>query len=221
MTLPPAPQAARLRRPSWRDTRLLIGVLLVLASVLVGARVLAAADDSVPVWAARVTLTPGTEVRPDLLTEVRVQLGSGAAGYLSAVSVIRPGFVVLRTVGAGELVPRSALGITAELNRRPVAVPVAGPVPAGVAPGGLVDLWVSVRDRSAGADSYAAPRRIVEAAEVASVSRQTGALAGADTASVELLLKVEQLPAVLDALANEAKTALVPLPGTAPVRDNR
>ena len=45
------PAALRGQRPAWRDPRLWIGIVLVAASVVVGARVLAAADDTVQVWA--------------------------------------------------------------------------------------------------------------------------------------------------------------------------
>src|SRR5687768_14738118 len=38
--VPPSPTARRLALPRWLDTRLVLGVLLVLVSVLVGARVL-------------------------------------------------------------------------------------------------------------------------------------------------------------------------------------
>ena len=46
----PAPAVRRLRSSRWRDPRLAVGVVLVAASVVVGARVLAAADDTVAVW---------------------------------------------------------------------------------------------------------------------------------------------------------------------------
>jgi len=38
VTEPPAPTVARLHPPSWLDLRLVIGVLMVLVAVLVGAR---------------------------------------------------------------------------------------------------------------------------------------------------------------------------------------
>ena len=44
----PRPTAARLRQPAWRDTRLVVGVVLVLLSMAIGAKVVAAADDTVP-----------------------------------------------------------------------------------------------------------------------------------------------------------------------------
>ncbi len=49
---PAAPVARRVRPPRWLDLRLVLGVLLVLGSVLLGARVVGAADATVPVWAA-------------------------------------------------------------------------------------------------------------------------------------------------------------------------
>ncbi len=52
MTDLPTPVASRLRAPSWRDSRLLVGVLLVVLSVVLGAVVVARADDRVPVYAA-------------------------------------------------------------------------------------------------------------------------------------------------------------------------
>ena len=76
--------AARLRRPSWRDSRLLVGVLIVLVSVVVGTRVMALADDTVPVFAATATLPSGHALGAADVRVVRVHLGAGAAPYLSA-----------------------------------------------------------------------------------------------------------------------------------------
>src|SRR3712207_7134950 len=45
------PSPRRVRPPRWLDLRLVLGVLLVLGSVLLGARVVGAADATVPVWA--------------------------------------------------------------------------------------------------------------------------------------------------------------------------
>lgn len=44
--VPTSPAARRLASPRWLDGRLVLGVLLVLASVLVGARLLSSADRS-------------------------------------------------------------------------------------------------------------------------------------------------------------------------------
>ena len=170
----PEPRAARLQRPSWRDTRLLVGVLLVAAAVAIGARVVAAADDTVGVYAATATLPAGSDVRADDLRVVRVRLGSGTAGYLSAAAALPSRAVLLRTVGAGELVPSSAVGDAAALERRPVSIPVEGASPAGLAPGSLVDVWVSARERQRSSSGYRPPERLAERAEVLEVSTGEG-----------------------------------------------
>src|SRR5215212_1297002 len=96
-----APAARRVRAPRWLDLRLVLGVLLVLASVLLGARVVGAADATVPVWSVTGDLAAGTVLTPDDLTAVDVRLDGTARGYLSA-SVDPAGRTLARSVGTGE-----------------------------------------------------------------------------------------------------------------------
>ena len=63
----PAPTATRLTRARWLDARLLIGLLLVLLSVVIGAKVVADADQRVQVWSVTHDLgadTPADRRRP-------------------------------------------------------------------------------------------------------------------------------------------------------------
>ena len=105
----PEPSAKRLQRLSWRDAQLLVGVVLVLLGAAVGARIIASADDTVPMYAASTVIRPG-----DRLTERQPAAGRRPAG--------RPG--VLLPLGArgcprhsciayildGELVPACSGG---------------------------------------------------------------------------------------------------------------
>src|SRR6185312_17452878 len=77
----PRPTAARLQRPSWRDARLVVGVVLVLLAMTGGAVVVAAADDTTPVYAAAGGLVPGQAVRQSDVRRVDVRLGSDGAAY--------------------------------------------------------------------------------------------------------------------------------------------
>ena len=142
---PPASRpatAARLRAPSWRDPRLLVGLLLVLTSVLLGARVVAAASSTTPVWAAARTLVPGEEVTAEDLRRVDVHVDGGVGAALPA-GAPRPGGAGGRRAGvAGARGPQSSLGAAADLATRPVGLPVSGPVPSGLVAGALVDVWV-------------------------------------------------------------------------------
>ena len=139
------PAALRGHRPGWRDPRLWIGVLLVAASVVVGARVLAAADDTVQVWAAAGDLGAGQRVEADDLVAQRVRFADSAAlaGYFTVDDELPADLELTRSVASGELLPRGAVGAPQQTGL--VEVPLAVEpelVPPSVGPGDVVDVYV-------------------------------------------------------------------------------
>lgn len=150
-----APPATRAARPGWRDPRLWIGVALVAASVVVGARLVGGADDTIEVWAATADLAPGHPVVETDLTARRVRFDEDDAGrYLRVGHALPDGAVLARAVGAGELVPAAALG---EAGGGLQEVPVWAPydaVPGDLGAGAVVDVWVT--PRSGGPDEEGA-----------------------------------------------------------------
>ena len=146
MSDPPAsPRASRLAAPGWLDGRLVLGLLLVLVSVVVGARVLSSADRSTLVWAASKDLTAGTLLAEGDLEPVRVRLFESAAQYVGAGGQPPVGYVVRRGLGAGELLPEGALAAPEQdAELRLVTVPVeAGHYPPTLQDDQRVDLWVT------------------------------------------------------------------------------
>lgn len=143
---PESPPAAHPPGRTWKDPRLLVGVALVAGCVLLGARLLASADDTVAVWALRRDLATGSEVTTADLQRQDLRFGSRelAARYLPADLSVPDGMVVTREVAAGELLPRAALsrGDRGELLEVPVAVGSEA-VPATLRAGELVDVWVT------------------------------------------------------------------------------
>jgi hypothetical protein len=142
---PSAPPARRHHRPGWRDPRILVGVVIVAASVLLGVKVLAAADDTVGVWALRKDLPAGTRVDAGEVQRVQIRFDSREAAdrYLSSDEPLPSGSVLRRPVGQGELLPRKALaGGDQALVEVPVSVEV-DEVPATVTEGSVVDVWVT------------------------------------------------------------------------------
>ena len=146
MSDPPAsPRASRLATPGWLDGRLVLGLLLVLVSVVVGARVLSSADRSTLVWAASKDLTAGTLLADGDLEPVRVRLFESTAQYVGAGGQAPVGYVVRRGLGAGELLPQGALTAPEQgAGLRLVTVPVqAGHYPPTLRDDQRVDLWVT------------------------------------------------------------------------------
>jgi hypothetical protein len=138
------PAAQRVQRAGWRDPRLWVGVAIVAVSVVAGARLMASADDTVPVWVAADDLAAGAPVTPADLERHRVRFADGddLDGYYRA-SEPPPAGVLLRGVGDGELLPRTAVGPAAQ--RDTVQVPLAvdpQQVPPSVGRGSVVDVYV-------------------------------------------------------------------------------
>ena len=145
--LPPATPAARRLRPArWTEPRLLLGLALVLCSVAGVAAVVAAADDTVSVWVARSSLAPGMSVGSSDVERASVMLPSSDRYLSGAANPI--GAVVLRPVGAGELVPAASVAApSAAPARRLVTIPVERHhQPVGLARGEQVDVYLVERD---------------------------------------------------------------------------
>lgn len=139
------PPAVRAAAAGWRDPRLVVGVLIVAGCVLLGARVLAGADDTVAVWSVRTDLPAGSRISGDDLAAVHVRIGgSGAERYLLAETAPAPGSTLVRDVDAGELLPRSAVAASGAPAHLEVPLSVApDDVPGSVRPGAIVDVWVT------------------------------------------------------------------------------
>ena len=210
----PAPVAVRLRRPGWRDPRLLAGLALVAASVALGSWALRAAERTVPVYVARETTVPGAAIEAGALAVAEVRLGAvDLARYVRADEPLPAGAVALRVVEAGELLPASAVGSADDLALRPVSVPVSGQVPEVVRAGARVDLWFSPSTRAA-SDEPTVPAQLAAALTVAEVDRPQGAFAAGGTTTVHVLVPTDQLPDVLGALAADGRLDVVAVPGS-------
>jgi hypothetical protein len=203
-----SPPATRHVQRPWRDPRLVVGVLLVALSVVLGARLLAGADDSVAVWAARTGLRAGQPVGAADL--VRRQVGftdrSDADRYLSADRPVPAGTTLARDVGPGELLPRAALaGASAPAATEvPVAVD-ADAVPATVRAGSVVDVWVAPRaDGSATAPGGGTAQRVFDDVVVVSAPRSAPALGPSATRQVIVGVDGDQEAHLPEALARLA-----------------
>jgi hypothetical protein len=215
---PASPKANRLATPGWLDARLVLGVLLVLVSVVVGARVLSSADRSQTVWGAKHDLAPGAQLGADDLIRIRVRLfGDDTKRYISGRGPGPVGYLLRRGVGAGELLPFQALGKPGDdVQFRHVTVPVErGHLPPDLAEDSQVDVYVSP-ERKAGATPAApsdvAPRLVVRNVTVLQRPR-VSSFAGGGTSdeAVVLLVRPADVTLLLAAMS-EGRIDLVGVP---------
>ncbi|MCU1615063.1 MAG: hypothetical protein JWO98_2603 [Frankiales bacterium] len=211
------PVPRRVRPPRWLDLRLVLGVLLVLGSVLLGARVVSAADSTVPVWAAAGDLAVGTVLTDGDLVTVDVRLDGTAGAYLAAAA--KPaGRPLSRAVRKGELLPRTALEDPPSLVQ--LALPVqAGYVPPGLARGRLVDVYALDNSSTPGAGSSTGPppaagsgvRPVVTGVPVQAVSGRSAGVLSTPTTTVQVVVSVPsgRAPQVLAAVGGRSLVVVV------------
>ncbi len=138
-----SPKARRWRRSRWRDGRLAVGVLLMLVSVVIGARVIGGATESQQWLAVTRSVPAGHLLAAEDLRSVGAHLPSGAGGqYFTAEPAELIGRTVTRALASGELLPSAAVAATApEASRVLPLVVKAGRLPR-LQPGDRVDVYV-------------------------------------------------------------------------------
>jgi len=198
--------ATRLAKPSWKDPRLLLGILLVLSAVAAVVALVGSADKTVDMYVARDTLVVGQTVTADAFATVKVRLGDVDDKYFPAGAVISANAVAVRMVPKGELVPRSSIGGVDGLDRKPASVTVTEPLPKEVVVGSRVDVWVALPNDRNGFDK---PLLMLPGAEVAALNAESMALGSGKTTQLLVLVSDEQMPQILGAIANKAKVAVV------------
>lgn len=205
--------AARLRKPSWKDPRLLIGILMVLASVAGVVALVGSASKTVPMYVAKEALVVGQKVTADSFSIAQVQLGEVDGKYLDPHDVFDEHSVAVRMVPKGELVSRSSIGQMDALDRKPVSVTVDEPLPKEVIVGSYVDVWIALPDERNG---FQDPVLMLPGAEVAALNVAASSLGSGKNTQLMVLVTDSQMPKFLGAVANKAKVAVVWNPGAAP-----
>jgi len=199
-----APIAGRLRRPGWRDPRLLLGLLLIAVSVTAVTATVRAADETTPYYAARSTLTPGAIVTRDDVKVVRVRLEGGT--YVAPGD--EPwGKVVARVIGRDELLPAGALTAPDNFAARTIAVRTTLPLADGIDAGSVVDIYLTTDDDSPSTTVVA------RGLTVESVEHDDGSFSASTVETVYVVAARDEVEGLLDALASRGDISVVGLAG--------
>ncbi|MEO6604713.1 MAG: hypothetical protein ABIN55_03795, partial [Aeromicrobium sp.] len=159
---------------------LLIGILLVLGSTILGARLVAAGDDTVQFWALDRAVAPGDPVTADDMVAVRVHLSSKVSdNYVRADEEFSAPLDSLEwgeSGATGSLVERTALVPKEAAGRSQLPLSVAsGASPADLARGDLVDVWVGP---GPGDESDDKAVRVLEAVRIVETGDESASVSG-------------------------------------------
>jgi hypothetical protein len=213
--VPDTPTLMRLRRPRWKDPRLLVGVLLVLLSIVLGAGVVSRMAATTTVLVARGDVVIGDPLDVDAFTTAEVRLGERTGQYADGPGRIPQGATAQRTVAAGELLPLSAIGQGGQADLRPVVIPVDRSVAESVATGRTVELWHTADPGSgAAAGGTGASETVAELLVPDAVVHgvQDGSSLGMRSVGVEVLVPQDRLAGVLEAIARDDRLDVIGVP---------
>ncbi len=139
----PSPSPRRVSKPGWLDLRLVLGVLLVLAAVLIGAKVIQSARHTDKVLAVTHDLAAGTTLQAgDLqLADVALPDSVRRSGVYLADRDKAIGKVLARPLAQGELLPAAVLASAPARTR--ISVPLAADAAPKLSRGQRIVLWLS------------------------------------------------------------------------------
>lgn len=196
------------KRRFWFDPRFAIGIAMVIVSVVGVSILVATADRTEAVYSAGSALSVGDRVHPDDLVLTRVRLGGVGERYLAPGDLPGNGFVITRSVAAGELLPASAVGDASGLTVSSMVIDTRARLAQAIDSGAVVDVWAA-REGEDGV--FGPPGVLVPSAVVVRVLESDGLMSSDAAASVEILVPKERIARVLEALANSDSLSLVPL----------
>ena len=204
----PSPAAARFAPPRWLSPRTVVGLLIVLVSVVAGVQVVSAADKTVQVLVATADLVPGQPLATDMVELQRVKLDHGLDNYIAGE--VGSGYVMVRPVERGELLPRAAISAAADApDTRYVTVPLDGSeLPPGIGAGDVVDVWLTPLD-----DGKPATLLLTAVSVTAASSGGGGLTDTSRQAQVTLAVTGEELQDVTAQLVAAARAGRVYLAG--------
>jgi hypothetical protein len=200
-----------LSSPRRLDLRLIIGVVIVIATALAGFALVSAADNTTSVYTAAKSLSPGHVIKDSDLVLTDVKLGKSSSAYLDAKGLTQ-GAVVTKAVAAGELVPLSAVGTAKQVATTNVVVQLDLPLSSDAVVGSNVDVWASM---AAGQGVFGPPAVIISGAQIAHISEATGLAASTGGVRVEIVVPQSKVAALLESQANGDAISLVPSRGKA------
>lgn len=200
-------KAPRFSLPRFRDPRVLVGVVLVIASLLGTWAIVTRVANTVIVWAASKPLVSGSTIDEDSLTPVEVRLPDSEERYVRTDQSSPVGMSVASAVAVGELVPVSALIDPKDLDGRVIALDIPGSLPEVVQAGAFVDIWATdVKNEEA------RPEEVLQRAYVHSVGRDEGGFTSGTDTRLEVYVPNDKLEHVLHVLAAEHRISVVAFP---------
>jgi len=188
------------------DSRLVVGSLVIIASVCAGYFVINSADHSSKVYVTTTTLFAGTALTDHNLSLVPANLASASNAYIAEGDLVA-GSIATRTIGAGEFLPESAVGSASSVTSTRLVVDVTSGLPTDTIPGTAVDVWATLVDPFGDVPSSSS---IVVPGATFVREVESNSIASEVSLRAELLIPRSALRSLLVAQGDGARIVVVP-----------
>jgi len=189
-----------MKKPKQRiQTRTIAAVSLICASFLSAYVLSSMANRTELLWSAKTPLAPGVRISLNNVIPKRIAIPDGTQAYIRASQNIND-FIVVRSVGAGELLPSMAVSsntLSQQMSSVPISVH-ASDLPADLVTGETVNLY-HVGDSHL-AKEIGPPNLVISRAYILAVDRKSQNLGGDLT--LTLSVNTRLIMQVLDATAS-------------------
>ena len=188
------------------DSRLVIGTLVIVASVSAAYFVVSSADRTSNLYVTTTTVFAGTALTENNVALVPANLASVSDSYVAEGELV-PGSIATRTIGPGEFIAHGAVGQSALVTSTRLVVDVNSGIPADTPPGTAVDVWATQVDPY-GNEPSSSSIVVPGATFVREVESTT--LASETSLRAELLIPRSALRSLLAAQGDGARIVVVP-----------
>lgn len=202
--------ARRLRKPTVKDPRLIVGVLLLAVSVWLGVWAVNDARGLSVAYVAKEALIVGQPVTQSDLEAVEVNLSSLGSAYLSAPLGDSETYFATQSVQPGSLVPQSALDTSLQYESRVLPISINSELPQEATVGTTVDLWSTPSKLDQGVQ--AEPVLVAESLVISQLAGSGGAFSSTRGQTVQVIVPDDIVSKVLAASAGSVELSLLVRP---------
>ncbi len=202
--------ATRLRRPTVKDPRLVVGILLVALSVWLGVWAVDNAKDLSVAYVAAQPIVAGQAVTQEHLRPVEVNLAAQGSQYVSVPLDADHNYIATTTIGEGQFVPTGSLVRDQAYATRVIAISTSTVLPRNVTVGATVELWAAPKAAASGDDP--APTLVATDLVVAQLPATDQGFSASSGQTVHVVVSAEQVSDVVAASMGDMTLSLLSYP---------
>lgn len=211
------PHSKRLKKPTIRDWRFILGVLLVLISITGVQLYVQMNNHKTEYYTARSEIRLGEKITEDKLARVEVNIDAAQDKYFTGNDLtLSKGKIATQRIPEGNLISKEAVGTETLPGRRLATISIDRTAASTLKAGERVDVWTSgprnqdSKTRESAREDKSGAHALVQNAEIVSIVVDERVLGANGKATVQLWVAEESIAAIVQESNSDSKLSLIP-----------